>query len=133
MLASDLATSGFVDEAMALARQITSAETRAFVYDAALERPDKVTPAQVAEIAKFFASQQVALKDHPVLDRLQRDEGAYAARLTTAKVNAALDELVKAYESDPNLPEELARVLFFTPGARAGFTTLMMGRRSGAC
>lgn len=129
MLANDLAISGFVDEAMALARQITSAETRSFVYDAAMDRPDKITPAQVAEITKFHASRQVALTDHPVLSKLRSDEGAYAARLTAAKVNAALDELVKAYEGDPKLPEELARALFFTPGARAGFTSSMIGQK----
>jgi hypothetical protein len=131
LLASDLATAGFVDEAMALARQITERDIRASVYDSVMDRPDKVTPAQVAEITKFHVSRQVAMTDHPVLMKLQADDGAYARKLAPDKVNAALGELAKGYESEPGLPHELARILFFNPGIRAGFTKRMIEEKKG--
>jgi hypothetical protein len=132
MLARDLATAGFVDEAMALARQITQRDIRAFVYDSAMDRPDKVKPAQVAEITKFHVSRQVAMTDHPVLRKLQSDDGSYAKQLTPDKVNAGLAELVKGYERERDLPRELARILFFNRESRAGFTKWMIGERKGA-
>ena len=132
MLASDLAAAGFIDEAMALARQITKADIRTFVYDSAMDRPDKVKPAQVAEITKFHASRQVAMKDHPVLKKLQGDEGGYAKQLGAEKVNAAFAELVQAYEKEADLPAELARILFFHDASRAGFTKWMIERKKGA-
>ena len=132
MLAGDLATAGFVDEAMALARQITKRDIRVSVYESAMDRPDKVKPAQVAEITKFHVSRQVAMTDNPVLTRLQRDDGSYAKQLTPDKVNAGLAELVKGYEKEHALPHELARILFFNRGSRAGFTKWMIGERKGA-
>jgi hypothetical protein len=131
MLASDLAESGFVDEAMALARQITDGKIRKYVYDAAMERPDKLQPAQVAEITKFHVSQQVALADHPVLAKLQSDDGAYAKRLKPQAVNSGMAELVKGYEQDTALPLELARILFFNPASRAEFTRWMVQQKKG--
>jgi hypothetical protein len=131
MLASDLAESGFVDEAMALARQITDRKIRKYVYDAAMERPDKLQPAQVAEITKFHVSQQVALADHPVLAKLQSDDGAYAKRLKPQAVNSGMAELVKGYEKDPALPGELARILFFHAASRAEFTRWMVEQKKG--
>jgi hypothetical protein len=132
MLAGDLATAGFVDDAMALARQITNGGIRAFVYRSAMERPDKVKSAQVAEITKFYVSQQVGMNDHPVLTELLRDDGSFAKQLAPDKVNAALAELVKGYENNPDLPQQLARILFFSREARAGFTTWMIGAKKGA-
>jgi hypothetical protein len=132
MLAVDLATAGFVDEAMALARQITERDIRAFVYNSAMDRPDKIKPAQVAEITKFHVSRQVKMTDHPVLRKLQSEESSYAKQLTPEKVNAGLAELVKGYEKEPNLPHELAQILFFNPGSRAEFTKWMIGERKGA-
>jgi hypothetical protein len=129
MLASDLATAGFVDEAMALARQITNRDNRAPVYDAVLSRPDKMKPAQVAEITKFHVSRQVALTAHPVLARLQSADGS---GMTPEQINAGLAELVKGYEKNADLPQELARVLFFNPGGRPGFTTWMISEGKGA-
>jgi hypothetical protein len=132
MLASDLATAGFVDEAMALARQITQHDIRAFVYDSAMDRPDKLKPAQVAEITKFHISRQVVMTAHPVLRKLQSDDGSYAKQLTPDKVNAGMAELVKGYEKEPDLPRELARILFFNRASRAGFTKWMIGEKKGA-
>jgi Domain of unknown function (DUF4157) len=132
MLARDLATAGFVDEAMALARQITERDIRAFVYDSVMDRPDKVKPAQVAEITKFHVSRQVAMTDHPVLMKLQADDGSYVKKLAPDKVNAALGELVKGYEGEPGLPHELAKILFFNPEIRAGFTKWMIKEKKGA-
>jgi Domain of unknown function (DUF4157) len=130
-LASDLATAGFADSAMALARQIHDQGTRAYVYNSVLDRPEKVKPAQIAEITKFHISQQVAMTDNPVLKKLRANEGAYAKQLTPDKVNAGLAELVEGYEKNPDLPRELAEVLFFNPGSRAGFTKWMIGRKKG--
>jgi hypothetical protein len=132
MLASDLATAGFVDEAMALARQITKSGIRVLVYASALDRPDKLTPPQMAEITKFHVSRQTPLVDHPVLQRLRGDKGGYAKQLTPEKINAALAELVEGYENDAALPGALAEVLYFHPGSRPGFTTRMIGDRKGA-
>jgi hypothetical protein len=132
MLASDLATAGFVDEAMALARQIPKGDIRLFVYDAVLDRPDAVKPAQLAEITKFHVSRQVPMTDHPVLRKLQSGDGAYTKQLTPDKVNAGLAELVKGYEKEAALPHELARVLFFHPASRAGFTQWMLKEGKGA-
>ncbi|MEV6304528.1 DUF4157 domain-containing protein [Actinoplanes sp. NPDC051861] len=130
MLASDLATAGFVDEAMALARQVTNRDLRVFVYNEALDRPDRIRAAQVAEITKFHVSRHAAPADNPVLSKLH--DGAYAKNLGPEKVNAGLIELVKGYEKDPGLPQELARVLFFHPESRAGFTTWMLKDGKGA-
>jgi hypothetical protein len=132
LLAADLATAGFVDDAMALARRLTDHRLRAFLYNSAMDRPDKITPAQVAEITKFHVSRQVGMSDHPVLADLQRDDGSVAKQLTPDKINAALAELIKAYGTEPGLPHELARVLYFHPGSRAGFTKLMIDRKWGA-
>ncbi|WP_328475122.1 DUF4157 domain-containing protein [Actinoplanes sp. NBC_00393] len=129
MLATDLATAGFVDEAMALARQLTTRDNRTAVYDAALTRPDKLKPAQVAEITKFHVSRQVALTAHPVLEKLQSADGS---GMTPDQINAGLAELVKGYEKNADLPKELARVLFFNPGGRPGFTTRMISEGKGA-
>ncbi len=132
LLASDLAAAGFVDGAMALARQITDPGIRAFVYDSVMDRPDKVTPAQVAEITKFHVSRQVAMTDNPVLSKLLSQTGSYAKELAPDKVNAGLAELVKGYEKEPGLSPKLAEVLFFNRESRAGFTKWMMGEKRGA-
>ena len=128
LLAADLAASGFVDEAMALARQITERDTRTSVYDSVLDRPDKVNPAQVGEITKFHVSRH-ALTDHPVLKWLQ---GPDAKKLTSDKVNAGLAELVRGYEKETGLSRELAIILFHNPGSRPGFTKWMIGGKRGA-
>lgn len=132
LLASDLAKVGLVDEAMALARQITDADIRKFVYAAAMDQPDKIKPAQIAEISKFFVSRQVALTDHPVLKKLESEEGAYTKQLGPEKVNAGLAELVKAYDKDAKLPAKLARILFFDEKTRAGFSKWMIDQKRGA-
>ena len=132
MLASDLAEDGLVDEAMALARQITDADIRKFVYASAIDHPDKIKPAQIAEISKFFVSRQVALTDHPVLKKFESQEGAYTKQLGPEKVNAGLAELVKAYENDEELPAKLAPILFFDEKTRAGFSKWMIDQKRGA-
>jgi len=132
LLASDLAEVGLVDEAMALARQIADADIRKFVYAAAIDQPDKIKPAQIAEISKFFVSRQVALTDHPVLKKLESEEGAYTKQLGPEKVNAGLEELVKAYDKDAELPAKLARILFFDEKTRAGFSKWMIDHKRGA-
>jgi hypothetical protein len=132
LLASDLATAGFVDEAMALAGRITERDKREWVYDSVLDRPDKVKPAQVAEITKFNVSLQVAMNRHPVLEKLKSGEGSYAKQLTPDAVNAGLAELVKGYEHESDLPKEMAEILFFNPASRAGFTKSMIDAGKGS-
>ena len=131
LLASDLATAGFVDDAMALARQITERDIRGSIYDSVLDRPDKVKPAQFAEITKFYVSRQVAMANHPVLEKLKSGAGSYTKQLTPGTVDAGLAELVKGYEKEPDLPTVLAEILFFNPASRAGFTKWMIGAGKG--
>lgn len=132
MLAVDLATAGFLDEAMALAPKITKHDLRKFVYQAVLDQPAKVTEAQITTIAQDQASNAKSAADHGLLTRLTGDQGVYAKELGSAKVNAALKVIVKGYASDPDLPEKLAGLMFFHPGGRAAFTEWMLTEKRGA-
>ncbi len=132
MIATDLATAGFIDKAMALAAQLTEKEQQKFVYDAALGQPGKVTADQVKTIAAFSVSNKDALGDHMVLSRLEADEGAYAKQLGPDKVVAALRVIVNGYKSDAELPQRLAKVTFWSEPARAAFTKMMLEEKQGA-
>lgn len=132
MLAVDLATAGFLNEAMALAPKITDLDLRKFVHKAVLDQPAKVTEAQIATIAQDQASNAKSMADHALLARLTSDQGVYAKALGSAKVNAALKVIVKAYANDPDLPEKLAGLMFFHPGGRVAFTEWMLADKRGA-
>lgn len=130
MLASDLATAGFVTEAMALARRFRNDNIRRFVFDAALDRPDKITSAQLVEITKFYLAKKT-MADHPVAVKLA-DSGVYSRRLPADAVNAVLTELATAYSADADFPRAIAEILFFDDRIRAGFTTTMIQKKQGS-
>jgi hypothetical protein len=132
LMAADLASAGFVNEAMALAPKITDPDLRKFVHQAVLEQPAKVTEAQITTIAQDQASNAKSMADHELFTSLTTDQGVYANKLGSTKVNAALKVIVKAYASDPKLPEKLAQLMFFHPGSRATFTEWMMTDKRGA-
>jgi hypothetical protein len=132
MMATDLATAGFINEAMALAPKITDPDLRKFVHQAALGHPAKVTEAQVTTIAQDQATNAKDLADHDLFTRLTTDQGGFAGQLGSAKVNAALKVVVKTYQSATDLPQKLAQLLFFHPGSRAAFTTWMLAEKRGA-
>jgi hypothetical protein len=132
MLATDLATAGFINEAMALAPKITDPDLRKFVYQAALGHPAKVTETQVTTIAQFQAANAKDLSDHDLFSRLTTDQGGFAKDLSSTKVNAALKIVVKTYATASDLPQKLAQLLFFHPGSRAAFTTWMLAEKRGA-
>ena len=129
MMATDLATAGFINEAMALAPKITDPDLRKFVHQAALGHPAKVTEAQVTTIAQDQAANAKDLSDHDLFSRLTTDQGGYAKDLGSAKVNAALKVVVKTYPTATDLPQKLAQLLFFHPGSRAAFTTWMLAEK----
>jgi hypothetical protein len=129
MLTSDLASAGFVTEAMTLARRFKDDKIRKFVYDAALDRPDKISSAQLVEITKFFLAKN-KLADHPVAMKLD-DSGAYTKKLSADAVNAVLTELVTAYGSDADFPKTVAKIIFFDDRLQAGFTTMMIQKKQG--
>jgi hypothetical protein len=129
MMATDLATAGFINEAMALAPKITDPDLRKFVHQAALGHPAKVTEAQVTTIAQDQAANAKDLSDHDLFSRLTTDQGGYAKDLGSAKVNAALKVVVKTYPTAADLPQKLAQLLFFHPGSRAAFTTWMLAEK----
>ena len=128
-LAADLATAGFIDEAMALAPRITDPDLRKFIYLEALGHPGKLSEAHAAKIAQDQAASATKCSDHALLTALG-DDGKYAAKLGGGKVIAALKPIVKAYATDKNLPEKLANILRFFPAARADFTDWMMGDKA---
>lgn len=132
MLAADLATAGFINEAMALAPKITDPDLRKFVYQAVLGHPAKMTEAQVTTVAQDQAANAKDLGDHDLFTRLTTDQGGYAKDLGGAKVNAALKVVVKTYATATDLPEKLAQLMFFHPGSRAAFTEWMMTEKRGA-
>lgn len=132
MMAADLATAGFINEAMALAPKITDPDLRKFIHQAVLGQPAKVTEAQVTTIAQDQATNAKNLGDHDLFTRLTTDQGGYAGQLGGAKVNAALKVVVKTYPADADLPLKLAQLLFFHPGSRAAFTTWMLAEKRGA-
>ena len=132
MLATDLATAGFINEAMALAPKITDPDLRKFVYQAALGHPAKVTETQVTTIAQFQAANAKDLSDHDLFSRLTTDQGGFAKVLSSTKVNAALKIVDKTYATASDLPQKLAQLLFFHPGSRAAFTTWMLAEKRGA-
>lgn len=132
MLAVDLANVGKINEAMALAPRIADPDIRKFVYQAVLEQPAKVSETHVASIAQDQANNANAMSDHDLLSRLTADQGGYAGQLGSAKVNAALKAIVKAYAADADLPEKLANVTYFMPACRAAFTEWMMVEKRGA-
>lgn len=129
MLTADLATSGFIDEAMALSRKFTDPDQKKFIYNEVLKRSDKVTGAQLAEILKFFVAKN-KLDDNPVVQKLD-DEGAYSKELGPDKGVAALSEIVKSYGSEPGLAQKLARLLFFDGKLQAGFSKWMLENKKG--
>ncbi|MGH2689409.1 MAG: DUF4157 domain-containing protein [Actinomycetota bacterium] len=129
MLTSDLATAGFVTEAMTLARKFTDPDSRKFVYQEVLKRTDKVTSAQLVEITKFFLAKH-KLADHPVVNKFDAS-GAYTKELGADAVNAVLAELLTAYGSEKDFPETMARIIFFDDRLQAGFTTMMISRKQG--
>lgn len=131
-LATDLATAGFINEAMALAPKITDPDLRKFVYQAVLGQPAKVTEAQVTTIAQDQAANAKDLADHDLFTRLTTDQGGYAKDLGSAKVNAALKVVVKTYPTAADLPQKLGQLLFFHPGSRAAFTTWMLAEKRSA-
>jgi len=132
MMAADLATAGFINEAMALAPKITDPDLRKFIHQAVLGQPAKVSEAQVTTIAQDQATNAKNLADHDLFTRLTTDQGGYAKDLGSAKVNAALKVVVKTYPAATDLPEKLAQLLFFHPGSRATFTTWMLADKRGA-
>lgn len=132
MLAADLATAGFINEAMALAPKITDPELRQFVYQAVLGQPAKVTEAQITSIAQDQATNAKSLGEHDLFTSLTADQGVYAGKLGSAKVNAALKVVVKTYAADADLPLKLANLMFFHPASRAAFSTWMMSEKRGA-
>ena len=132
MLAVDLATAGFVNEAMALAPRINDPDLRNFIYEAVLGQPAKVTEAQVAAIAQDQAGSAKNLADHTLFSRLTTDQGGYAGQLGSPKVNAALKAVVKTYLNDADLPLKLAQLMFFHPASRAAFTNWMLAEKRGA-
>lgn len=132
MMAADLATAGFVNEAMALAPKITDFDLREFIYQEVLGQPAKATAAQITTIAQDEATNAKDLTDHGLFTRLTTDQGVYAGELGSAKVNAALKVVVKTYAANTDLPAKLAKLMFFHPASRAAFSTWMMSEKRGA-
>ena len=132
MMAVDLASAGFINEAMALVPKITDPDLRKFVHQAVFGQPAKVSEAQVATIARDQASTAKNLSDHDLFTRLTTDQGGFAGQLGAAKVNAALKVIVKTYAADADLPVKLAQLMFFHPGSRAAFTEWMMADKRSA-
>lgn len=132
MLAVDLATAGFINEAMALEPKITDPDLRKFIYEAVLDQPAKVTEAQVTVIAQDQAGTAKSLADHALFTRLTTDQGDYAGQLGAAKVNAALKVVVPKFASSADLPLKLAQLMFFHPASRATFTEWMLTEKRGA-
>lgn len=130
-IATDLATAGFVDRAMGLAAQLTETEAKGFVYDAALGRPEKLTADHLTTIAKFTVGRKDSLDDNPIVTKLRDESGSFAAQAGTAKVGAALKELIPAYAKDADFPEQLARIAFFAPTTRAEITRLLLEQKQG--
>lgn len=128
-LAADLATAGFIDEAMALAPRLTDLGLRKIIYLNALDHPGKLSEAHITRIAQDHAAGAAKCSDHGLLTALG-DDGKYAAKLGSGKVNAALKTIVKAYAADAALPEKLANILRFFPAARADFADWMMADKS---
>ena len=132
MLAVDLATAGFINEAMTLAPKITDPDLRKFIYEAVLGQPAKVTEAQVTAIAQDQAGTAKSLADHALFNRLTTDQGGYAGQLGAAKVNAALKVVVAKFSSSADLPLKLAQLMFFHSASRAAFTEWMLTEKRGA-
>jgi hypothetical protein len=131
-LAVDLATAGFINEAMALAPRIADPDLRNFIYEAVLGQPAKVTEAQVTAVAQDQAGTAKSLADHALFTRLTTDQGGYAGQLGAAKVNAALKVVVAKFSSSADLPLKLAQLMFFHSASRAAFTEWMLTEKRGA-
>ena len=131
MMAVDLATAGFINEAMALAPKIADPDLRKFIHQAVLGQPAKVSEAQVATIAQDQAANAKSLADHDLFTQLTTDQGGYAGQLGSAKVNAALKVIVKTYPKDADLPAKLAQLMFFHPASRAAFSDWMLADKRG--
>ncbi len=128
-LAADLATAGFIDDAMALAARITDLGLRKIIYLQALGHPGKLSETHITKIAQDHAAGAAKCSDHGLLTALG-DDGKYAAKLGSGKVNAALKTIVKAYAADAALQEKVANILRFFPAARADFADWMMADKA---
>lgn len=131
-IATDLATAGFVDRAMGLAAQLTESEQKGFVYDAALGRPDKLTADHLTTIAKFTVGRQDSLDDNPIVTKLSEESGDFAKQAGSAKVAAALKELIPAYAKEADFAQQLAKIAFFSPTTRPEITRLLIEQKQGA-
>ncbi|QKV56545.1 MAG: hypothetical protein HT580_04315 [Dechloromonas sp.] len=97
---------------MALAPRLTDLGLRKIIYLSALDHPGKLSEAHITRIAQDHAVSATKCSDHGLLTALG-DDGKYAAKLGSGKVNAALKIIVKAYAADAALPEKLANILRF--------------------
>lgn len=112
LIAIDLATAGFVTEAMAVAARLPT-EQQGYIYDEVTKQPENATAAQLRTVSDFSITQHKTPGEHLLLSRLTDKSGQYATRLGIEKLLAGLAPTLAAYKADADYAEVLAEILVF--------------------
>lgn len=116
LIGIDLATAGFVTEALAVAARLPK-DQQAFIYTEVADHPANASAAQIRTVSDFSVGEHKTPGEHLLLSRLTDRSGAYAKLLGKDRLLAALAPTRDAYQADADYLEALAEiVVFHKPG-----------------
>lgn len=121
LIASDLATAGFTTEAMDVAGKLPD-DNKENVYESVAASADRASVDQIRTLSTFFAARKASPDDHPLLAQLTDRSGAFAKRLGTAKLLAALEPTLTPYRKDTDYRDALAEILVFDSVSRVAIS-----------
>jgi hypothetical protein len=121
LIAQDLATAGFVTEALDLAGKLPEDDKRN-IYENVAGAAANATVAQIDEVSTYFAGDKASPGDHPFLAKLTDRSGDYARSLGKDKLLAALGPTLNKYKANADYLDDLAEILVFEPGSRVAIS-----------
>lgn len=124
LIGMDLATVGFVEEALDVGSKLTKKESAGDVIRTeVLGHAAKLTEAQITELVRWSAVEdKKSAGSHPILRKLVDSKGAFSGALGTAKSLAAVKALWAAY-AKADLYEPLAELLVWDRALREPVAT----------
>ncbi len=117
LIASDLASAGFVTEAMDVANRLPDKQKEE-IYETVVQSPEAASADQLRTVSAWFAGSKASPGDHPMLSSLTDRSGDFAKRLGQAKLLAVLAPTLKAYRKEADYLEDLAEILVFHKAGR---------------
>lgn len=123
MLGQDLATAGFITEALDVAGRMKSKKQKGYIYAELVRHLAKASLDQLKQITTFFAVEdKQSLDDHPVLKAIRDKSGKFSKALGKEKMKAVVEIIVANYPPDSDLIELLSEILVFYPEFRTTFS-----------